>query len=78
MITATGNATSSGPARKETGAERDMEADGTGHVLAVRGAVIDVAFPSGALPLIDHGLRIEGDGGVPILAEVQAHLDAHR
>jgi len=55
-----------------------MEADGTGHVLAVRGAVIDVAFPSGALPLIDHGLRIEGDGGVPILAEVQAHLDAHR
>jgi F-type H+-transporting ATPase subunit beta len=48
-----------------------------GHVCAVRGAVVDVAFAQGALPLIDDALTILPDDGPPILAEVQAHLDEY-
>ncbi|TRL42683.1 F0F1 ATP synthase subunit beta [Rhizobium straminoryzae] len=44
-----------------------------GKVLAVRGAIIDVAFPADHLPRINDALRIETDGE-PVLAEVQAHL----
>jgi F-type H+-transporting ATPase subunit beta len=46
-----------------------------GRVTAVRGAVIDVAFDAGALPLIEEALVIMTDDGPPIIAEVQAHLD---
>ncbi len=45
-----------------------------GRVVAVRGAVLDVAFPDG-LPPMRAALGIErGDGDV-VVAEVQAHLD---
>lgn len=47
----------------------------TGHVLAVRGAVIDVAFPAEALPPIESALAIDTDGAEPVIAEVQAHLN---
>ena len=46
-----------------------------GLVSAVRGAVIDVSFPAG-LPAIGEALAIQRDDGAPLLAEVQAHLDA--
>jgi F-type H+/Na+-transporting ATPase subunit beta len=46
-----------------------------GRVTAVRGAVVDVAFDTGALPLIEEALEIMIDDGPPIIAEVQAHLD---
>ncbi|HTW69689.1 MAG TPA: F0F1 ATP synthase subunit beta [Acetobacteraceae bacterium] len=40
--------------------------------MAIRGAVLDVAFDGGHLPAIDEALRI-GDAG--LIAEVQSHLD---
>ncbi len=55
----------------EEAASRDA---GAGTVVAVRGAVLDVAFP-GELPAIDEALLIERDDGGTLLAEVQAHVD---
>jgi F-type H+-transporting ATPase subunit beta len=46
-----------------------------GRVTAVRGAVVDVAFDAGGLPMIEEELVIMTDDGSPITAEVQAHLD---
>ncbi len=46
-----------------------------GRVVAIRGAVVDVAFEAGALPAIEDALIIEDIGGMRVLAEVQAHLD---
>lgn len=46
-----------------------------GRVTAVRGAVVDVAFSAGKLPLIEEALVIIADDGPPIVAEVQAHLN---
>jgi F-type H+-transporting ATPase subunit beta len=48
-----------------------------GRVIAVRGAVVDVAFDDAALPLIEESLAIVADQGPAIIAEVQAHLDEH-
>jgi len=48
-----------------------------GKVVAVRGAVIDVAFASGRLPQLDEALIVEWDRPEPLIVEVQAHLDAH-
>ena len=48
---------------------------GTGHVVAVRGNVVDVAFAP-RLPQRLHALRAGSDGAV--LLEVQAHLDPAR
>jgi ATP synthase, F1 beta subunit len=47
-----------------------------GEVIAVRGAVVDVLFPSGPLPAINEALRVERGDGAPVLLEVQAQLDA--
>ena len=47
-----------------------------GAVLAVRGAVVDVAFAGGDLPPIDEVLVIEWDRPALLIVEVQAHLDA--
>jgi F-type H+/Na+-transporting ATPase subunit beta len=47
-----------------------------GSVLAVHGAVVDVAFDSGELPKINEALVIEGNRPGTILVEVQAHLDS--
>ncbi|WP_442755403.1 F0F1 ATP synthase subunit beta [Methylocystis sp. JAN1] len=43
--------------------------------MAVRGAIVEVAFPPQALPTINEALLIERDAGDKILAEVQAHVD---
>ena len=46
-----------------------------GRVIAVRGAVVDVAFDGVALPPIEDALIITPNDGSAITAEVQAHLD---
>lgn len=48
----------------------------TGHVVAVRGSVIDVRFPAGALPALDTALELAWDGPHRLTAEVQQHVDA--
>jgi len=47
-----------------------------GRVVAVRGAVLDVRFEGSALPAIEEALAIAWDRPTPLIAEVQAHLDA--
>ncbi len=46
-----------------------------GVVMAVRGAVVDAAFPSERLPTINEAVLIEREAEGSILAEVQAHVD---
>jgi F-type H+-transporting ATPase subunit beta len=46
-----------------------------GEVIGLRGAVVDIHFPSEDLPPIEDGLLIEDDEGNEVLGEVQAHLD---
>ncbi|MGF6532668.1 MULTISPECIES: hypothetical protein [Paraburkholderia] len=46
-----------------------------GRVVAVRDAIVDVAFDRVALPLIEQSMSIISDHGPPIIAEVLAHLD---
>ena len=49
----------------------------TGKVLAVRGAVIDVAFAGARLPQLEEALIVEWDRPGALIVEVQAHLDDH-
>ncbi len=53
----------------ETGINSD------GEVIGLRGAVVDIRFPSGDLPPIEDGLLIEDDEKNEVLGEVQAHLN---
>jgi len=55
--------------RQDTGPGTD------GSVVAVRGAVVDIAFPRGELPAIDEAVLIGAPGDRQVIAEVQAHLD---
>jgi F-type H+-transporting ATPase subunit beta len=48
----------------------------SGQVVAVHGSVIDVRFPEGALPHLADAIAIQWDRPTPLLAEIQAHLDA--
>jgi F-type H+-transporting ATPase subunit beta len=47
----------------------------SGTVKAVRGAIVDIAFPFGHLPGIEDAILIGESAGAQILCEVQAHLD---
>ncbi len=47
-----------------------------GTVVAIRGAVIDLAFEGGPPPIEDAVEIVDSDGRV-VVAEIQAHLDAH-
>jgi F-type H+/Na+-transporting ATPase subunit beta len=49
----------------------------TGRVVAVRGAVVDVAFAATELPRLDEALMVDWDQPEPLTIEVQAHLDEH-
>jgi len=49
--------------------------DSAGRIIAIRGAVIDVAFADSDLPAVDEALSIEDPAHGAVLAEVQAHLD---
>jgi len=46
-----------------------------GRVIAVRGAVVDVAFEPGELPRLDEALVVEWDQPEALIIEVQAHID---
>ncbi len=48
---------------------------GEGHVTAIRGSVIDVAFSSGKLPGVHEAVEILRNGRAPLIAEVALHLD---
>ena len=47
-----------------------------GTVVAIRGAVIDLAFEGGPPPIEDAVEIVDSDGRV-VVAEIQAHLDVH-
>ena len=51
------------------------QAEPTGRVHAVRGAVVDVRYDAGALPALNDALLVEWDRPVPLMLEVQSHLD---
>ncbi|PTE22491.1 F0F1 ATP synthase subunit beta [Cereibacter changlensis JA139] len=51
------------------------EVNPTGRVHAVRGAVVDVRFDTGALPALNDALLVEWDRPGPLMLEVQSHLD---
>jgi len=55
----------------------EARAETLGHVIAVRGAVIDIAISDGPLPAIEDAVLIERDDGPPTLAEVQVHLSTN-
>ena len=46
-----------------------------GRIVAVRGAVVDIAFDAAPLPPIDDALAIVRDSAATIVVEVQAHCD---
>lgn len=46
-----------------------------GQVVAVHGSVIDVRFPAGTLPPVGEGIDVERAAALPLVAEVQQHLD---
>ena len=47
-----------------------------GKVVAIRGAVVDLAF-EGALPPIEDAVEIFDSDGRIVVAEIQAHVDTH-
>jgi F-type H+-transporting ATPase subunit beta len=49
----------------------------SGHVVAVRGPVLDVQFEGGKLPPVNDALHVDAGGAGPLVAEVQSHVDAH-
>jgi len=48
-----------------------------GKIAKVMGVVVDVEFPTGDLPGINHALEIQRYEGQPILCEVQEHINAN-
>ncbi len=48
---------------------------GPGQIDRIGGSVVDVRFPPDRLPPINNALEIARDGGAPLVAEVQLHLD---
>jgi F-type H+-transporting ATPase subunit beta len=46
-----------------------------GHVQAIRGVVIDVAYPEGSVPSIYEALEMDGPDGNRLVLEVQQHLN---
>ncbi|ORE96168.1 F0F1 ATP synthase subunit beta [Stappia sp. 22II-S9-Z10] len=65
----------SGNAAGADGAQAAGAAPEAGRVVAVRGAVVDVAF-TGALPPVNDALTVQWDQDGPLVVEVAAHIDA--
>lgn len=49
----------------------------TGKIAKIMGVVVDVEFPSGYLPGINHALEIHDEKEKPIICEVQEHINAN-
>ncbi len=47
----------------------------SGHVLSVRGAVVEVRFDGGTLPPVNTALTVEWDRPGPLVLEVHSHVD---
>ena len=63
----------------ESRAEAKPSVDqGRGHVVAARGSILDIEFPTGSLPAIREALAVDWDVGPPLSAEVQQHLHPQR
>jgi len=54
---------------------RHAESEVSGQVVAVHGSVIDVRFPEGSLPHLAAAIAIQWDRPMPLMAEVQTHID---
>ncbi|MFG1297191.1 F0F1 ATP synthase subunit beta [Xanthobacter variabilis] len=59
----------------ETASGAEGQREGSGRVVALRGAVIDVRFTAGTLPPVEDALWVEDPQRGRVLAEVQSHLD---
>jgi len=55
--------------------EKDATARRLGRVTSVGGSIVEIAFPSGALPAINHALEVDWDGPHRLVVEVQQHKD---
>ena len=49
----------------------------TGKIAKIMGVVVDVEFPSGDLPGINHALEIRDENAQTIVCEVQEHINAN-
>jgi len=56
-------------------AHEDVATGPDGRIVAIRGAVIDIAFADAGLPEINEAIVIEDPAGGAVIAEVQSHLD---
>src|SRR5690348_17508621 len=54
-----------------------VESSDSGRLVAARGSVLDIEF-AGDLPAIREALAIDWDAGMPLVAEVQQHLDPRK
>lgn len=48
-----------------------------GHIVAIRGPVVDVQFGVGKLPPVNDALHIDAGSAGTLVAEVQSHIDEH-
>ncbi|GAB4365868.1 MAG: F0F1 ATP synthase subunit beta [Kiloniellaceae bacterium] len=64
--------------QERAAAQQGATGAASGRVTAVSGSVVDVAFPTGALPAINSALEILWDGPHRLIVEVQQHLDPQR
>lgn len=48
--------------------------EASGQVVQVLGGVVDVQFPPGQLPEIYDAIEVSGDGGEPLILEVEKHM----
>jgi F-type H+/Na+-transporting ATPase subunit beta len=57
-------------------AEPSHDGQLSGLLTAIHGSVVDIRFADGILPAINEGIAIARGTGVPLIAEVQQHLDS--
>ncbi|PHP21603.1 MULTISPECIES: F0F1 ATP synthase subunit beta [Sphingobium] len=63
--------------RSEPGAVSPSPILSKGHIVAVRGPVVDVQFGVGKLPPVNDALHIDAGSAGTLVAEVQSHIDEH-
>ena len=66
------------PAAPATEDARPAQPPATGRLAAIDGSVVEVVIESGALPLVNTGLRIEAGRDRAVIVEVQQHMGPRR